>query len=255
LTKIEGDRVLETGLAFPLPDFGEGLYISYLAEKGAKLYSDDWMQITLGEGEAKNISQYYFDAAKAKFAQSPINPSPSWSGEDFLKGTLAMYQAGFWYGAMAESDVTKGKVMMIPAPTWAGSRRDTAIGGTGAIITGKTVNPDVSWAYYEWHYGGWLASERAKGGWGVPAHKRLYDLIPQNTDFEKQKLRVLQAELELNTPPLEFNPYTDPTIFSASFTKYFEQALKDEISLDEMLGNMEMEIDASIKDNLERMQS
>jgi multiple sugar transport system substrate-binding protein len=226
-----------------------------LAELGQSLYADDMSAMKLsGSEEARKLSQYYFDLAKENLTANPLNPSPNgWDGGDFTAGSLGIMQYGYWFSAMAETDSTRGNVVMIPAPTWAGKRRDPTMTATGMVMAEEAANPDAAWVLFEWYNGGALAKERAGSGWGVPALKSLMPLVPKESDFQKQCLEILNSELALETPPLQFNPYLGEAEVSNSWKTQLEQALSGGISFDDMLVNIENEINLTISDNQSRI--
>ncbi len=249
--KTEGDRILFFG-------FGNetGWYDRYwmvmLSEVGQSLYSEGYEKIILADNEeTKKILKFFFDLAKDKINYSPLNPSPAgWMGTDFTAGQLGFIQYGFWYSAMAESDTTKGKVMMLPSPNWAGVHKDPTITATGMIMTAASKVPDAAWKTFEYYNGGAPAVARAKSGWGVPGLKSMLNLIPQETEFQKQANKVLQGELALNDEAVQFNPFLGETQVPNAFNKYLEIALKGDITFDEMLKSVEDEVNAAIKDGI-----
>jgi multiple sugar transport system substrate-binding protein len=253
-TIFEGDRVINVGY-----DYEKGwldrIMMVALAEKGLKLYSEAFDKIIMMDNEeARKLVQFYFDMAKEKVTSSPINPSPNgWFGTDFTAGILAMAQYGFWYSAMAISDQNKDNVVMLPAPTWAGERMNPTITATGMIMTSATKVPEAAWKVFEWYNAGQPAIDRAKSGWGVPALKSQLELIPQETDFQKQANKVLQGELALNTPPVQFNPFIGEAVFSDAWNKNLDVALKDEITVDEMIANIESEVNLAITEGMDRI--
>lgn len=254
ITKFEGDRLLKLGYAYEA-GWIDRIWMNMLAELGQSLYTEGFDKINIsGNEEAKKVVQYYYDLAKEKVTVSPQNPSPNgWFGTDFTAGILGMAQYGFWFSAMAEADANRGQVMMLPGPTWAGKRRDPTMTATGMIMTSATQVPDAAWKVFEWYNGGQPSIDRAKSGWGVPALKSQVSLIPQETDFQKQAFKVLQGELALNTPPLQFNPFVGETVVPDSWSKNLDQALRGELTFDEMVANIESEVNASIKDSIERI--
>jgi multiple sugar transport system substrate-binding protein len=251
IIKKEGDRMLTFGYAY------EGAWIDRfwmvaLAEKGMKLYTDAFDKIVLsGNDEAKKIAQFYFDMQKDKVTYSSINPSPNgWPGTDFTAGVLGFEQYGYWYSPMAEGDKTKGKLMLLPAPNWAGKRSDPTITATGMIMSKGTQNADAAWVVFEDYNGGPNAHTRAKSGWGVPGLKSLLSEMPQNTDFQKQCYKVLQGELALNDQSFQFNPFLGESAASNAINKYMELAVKGQIKFEEMLTSAETEINSAIKDGI-----
>lgn len=97
---------------------------------------------------------------------------------------------------------------MLPAPIADGGKRVSPTGGaTGAIINKETKHPDEAWKVYEWFFGGKPAEDRTKSGWGLPAFKHLFPMIPQETAFDKKTYAVLQDELKYSDNSIEINPY------------------------------------------------
>jgi multiple sugar transport system substrate-binding protein len=259
LTQFDGDRIATWGYGYG--DWWiDRIWMNTLRQLDQNLYSDDFTKINLtGNEQAKQIAKYYFDLAQQKLAANPLNPSPTWNGEDFTKGTVALIQYGYWFSAMAESDVTKGQVVMLPSAVWEGGKvNDPTITGTGYVMAGASKVPDAAWKVFEWYMGGDPAVARAKSGWGVPGLKSLYPLMPTESDYQKQVQKVLSKELELNTSPLHFNPYLsvtagDQTEAATSWAKNLELALKGEITFDQLVQNVEQEVNAAIQENKDRI--
>jgi multiple sugar transport system substrate-binding protein len=113
--------------------------------------------------------------------------------------------------------------------------------------------PDAAWKVFEWYHADQPSIERAGSGWGVPALKSQWSLIPQETDFQKQAYKVLQGELELNTPPLQFNPFIGETVVSNAWNLYLDQALSGTITFDDMLTNIENDTNTAIKEGMDRI--
>lgn len=223
--------------------------MNMLAEKGQTLYTADFSKVSIsGDPEALKVFRYLFELAKDGLHQSPVDPSPNWMGADFTNGQIAILQYGYWFSAMAESDLTKGKTVMLPAPTWSGVRRDPTMTATGWVISSQTKDPDAAWKVFEHYMGGPPAEARAKSGWGVPGLKSLYAKMPQETTFQKQVQKVLQAELQHSQFVLAFNPYIGEETFAASWKKNLEPALKGSITFDKLIANVEADVNAAIAD-------
>ena len=223
--------------------------MNMLAEKGQSLYSEDFSKANLtGNPEAVKVFRYLYDLAAEGLHQTPVDPSPNWMGADFNNGQIAILQYGYWFSAMAESDTTKGKTVMLPAPTWSGTRRDPTMTATGWVISSQTKDPDAAWAVFETYMGGAPAVARASSGWGVPGLKSLYAKMPTDTPFQKQVAKVLNAELPYSDGVLQFNPYLGEETFSTAWKKHLEPALKGQISFDKFLANIEADVNAAIAD-------
>lgn len=231
----------------------ERVVMNLLAEKGQSLYADDFTSVNLSSPAAAEVLQYFFDISKAKYDIDPRNPSSSWGGQEFTNGKVAMIQYGYWFSAMAESKVTKGKVVMLPAPTWAGVPRDPTITATGGVISARTKNPDAAWEVYHYYMGLKPAQDRAKSGWGVPALKSFYGMMPTATPLQQQAQKVVQEEIGLNTPPLRFNPYLSETAFNDVYLKHLQTALKGEIPFTEMVSRVQGEVNTLITEGKSRI--
>jgi multiple sugar transport system substrate-binding protein len=250
VAKFQGDRILTFGYAFA-DSWIERIWMNCLAETGKSLFSPGFDQLNLGTDEVKALVKYYVDLAEKRLVVNPLDPSPGgWSGQDFANGIVGLTQWGYWFQAMAESDVTKGKVVMLPAPTWTDKRRDPTMTATGWVITSACKNPDAAWKVFEWYMAKEPAIDRAKSGWGVPALKSQMNLLPQGNDFQKACYKILQGELALDTPPLQFNPFIGEDVVLNAFNKYLDQYLRKKIKFDDLLKGMTTEVNQAIKDGV-----
>jgi multiple sugar transport system substrate-binding protein len=228
--------------------------MNMLAEKGQNLYAPDFTKINLtGSSDARAVFEFLFKLAKEGLDQNPADPSPAWVGADFTNGLVAMVQYGYWFSAMAESEKTKGKVVMLPAPTWAGVRRDPTMTATGWVVSSKTKEPEAAWELFEWYMGGPPAEARAASGWGVPGLVSLYDRMPRQAPFQQQVQKVLQGELENSAFVLQYNPYLSEQAAAAAYKKHIETALKGQIGFDEMLSRIENDVNQAIQEGKDRI--
>ncbi len=263
LTVAEGDRILVTGFAFH-DAWVDRYWMTWLLGLGESLFSEDFTQINLVNNEAaREAIRWHVDLAADKATFSPINPSVSWPGIDFAAGSAAMAQYGFWYSGgllfWIEDEALiqareEGKFRMLPAPTWKGVRLSPTITATGTIITGTTPNPEAAWRVYEWYNGQEPAVARAQSGWGVPALKSMFDLVPQEGVYREQVWKVLEQELEYSGAVLPFNPYLlggEPGVVGSSFQANWELVLTGDMDFDTMLQNIEDEVNFAILDGID----
>jgi len=253
LTKREGDRTTRMGWGNP-----EGLTLVrtlqiVLAEQDQKLYKDDFSAVSLaGNPKAVEFLNYVYDLAKENVTWNPLNPSPSWAGDDFVKGQVGIVQYGYWFSGMVSTtkDAAVGgdKTVFLPAPSWSGKRLNPTISGTGMVMAQGTKNPEAAWKFFEYYMTGAPAQARAKSGWGVPPLKSQYAQMPQQTDFQKQVQQVLQDSLNYADYTLAANPYYDDSAFDTSWTSNLEQALRGSISFDQLVQNVENDVNAAISD-------
>jgi multiple sugar transport system substrate-binding protein len=250
LQKTEGDRVVRRGLSF-WPGEPYHQIIAGVLSQSQKLYSKDGAKIILTKNpKVKEIVKFFYDLAKEKLISSPISTAESWEGQMFQNGRVAMIVYGYWYGAMCEGELNKGKVGVMASPVWdlKQTRVSPSFNVVGGFISGKTKHPAAAFRFYDWFFAGPPAKERAASGWGVPAQKSLLDLVATDTPLGKERQLNLKSEMEyvkVDTP----SPYILPEVFNNSVSKNFELALRGDITLDRFLANVEAEVNKAIKDS------
>ena len=252
LTKKAGDRIERMG--YHIEHTWMGDYIARrLLEDGESLYTSDYSKAVIKDNpKVVEFMRYVFDLAKENVVWNPLNPSPSgWSGDDFVKGQISVLNMGYWFtGAIrsATDAPVKDHVMMLPGATWTGKRANPSLGGAGLIIAKQTRHPEAAWAFFEYYMGGEPAKERARSGWGVPALKSLYGLLPQETAFDKQTYAVLQDEMQYATQPLDVNPYFDGKSVGGLWTEKLEPALRGEITFEQLVESLDADVNQAIAD-------
>lgn len=250
LVKQDGDKTLRMGWGYETGWFVRTIQ-RIMAEQDERLYTPDFTAMALTSSRvAVEALRFFYDASKDNITWNPLNPSPAWSGDDFLKGLLGIVSYGYWYSGMlaaAPDSPVAGKVTMLPAPTFYGKKRiNPTAGSAGTAIAAATKNPDAAWKLFEYYNSGEPATSRAKSGWGVPALKSLYDLMPRETEFQKQVQEVLQDELQYADYLLDVNPYYEDSVFNGSWASNLDQALRGSITFDQLVENIESACNAAI---------
>lgn len=255
LTKKNGDQIERIGMTYESYNL-EAVVQFRCAEDGVNIYSDDFTQITIKDNPcAVEALKYYYDASKEGITWSPLNPSPNgWNGKDFQLGLVGITSNGYWYSGLLRGDSTAAmydKAIMLPAPTWGKLRYSPAFGPSGVVIAAQAQNPDAAWAFFEWFNAGTPAIDRAKSGWGVPSLKSFMQYMPQETAFDKQTYAVVQDEMANAAYIRPINPYfaSGPAL-DASFKTNLEMALRDEITFDQMIENIDQEMNQALQDGL-----
>jgi multiple sugar transport system substrate-binding protein len=228
--------------------------MNLLVERGKSLYTSDFGRMNLTKNpDAVKLFRFFYEIHKKKLDINPRAPSVSWDGQEFVEGKVGMVQYGYWFSAMAESPKTKGKIVLLKAPTWVGVGRDPTMTATGWVMAARSKNPDQAWELFEYFMGAKPARDRAASGWGVPALKSLYDRMPRQTAFQRQVQAVLQQEIALDTKPLRFNPYLGEQAVSSTYQKHLASALTGKISFNELLKRVEREVNQLIKEGKSRL--
>lgn len=253
LTKREGDRTLRFGYAY---DSGllPRMLQTILLEKDQQMYAPDFSTITLKDNPlAREALQFFFDLSKEQATFTPLNPSASWIGEDFVKGQVGIVQYGYWFSGMistTESPITgPDQTVMLTSPSWFGTKQvNPTVTATGFVIAQGSKNPEAAWKLFEFYNAGAPAENRAKSGWGVPGLKSLYSLMPAESPFQQQVQTILKQEITNSDYTLSVNPYYDDSVFGTSWTTNLEQALRGDLSFDQVIENIETDVNAAIAD-------
>jgi multiple sugar transport system substrate-binding protein len=263
LLTLDGDRVAVRGFDTNIP-WVDRFWMLWLQGHDSSLYTADFTKMDLVENElAREAVQFHYDLAETRISSSPVSPSPSWPGQDFANGELALCQYGFWFSGgiliwsteeMLEK-VEAGRIVMLPAPTWKGAVLDTTITATGAIVTRESDNPDEAYRVFEWYMAEEPAQNRAASGWGVPALISMYEQIPRDGTYRSQVWPVLEQAMALSeNTTLRFNPYEqggEPGVVASLFIQFYEQALNGDITFDQMLQQIESETNLAIQDGID----
>lgn len=251
LQKKEGDRLVIRGLSFWTPP--DQIRLT-LAMAGERTYTEDGKRVNLTRNKrAREIARFWFELAKEGLIESPLSPSETLDSALFSGGRGAMLVYGYWYGAIAESSVTSGKIGVMAAPVWDRSlpRVSPCAFITGGYISSQTKHPEAAFRVFEWFFGGPPAEEHARVGWGIPALKSKLGLVASRTPFEKERQSNLQNELRY-VKYLDRSPYILPNVFNDTIFKYFALALKGDITFDEYLAYAERDINRAIQDGLKQ---
>ncbi|MGW6903526.1 extracellular solute-binding protein [Streptomyces sp. NPDC054940] len=216
------------------------LLATMTASAGGSLFSDDFSRVDFTTPEARKALAWYIEYCKTKVGPSAIQPDPNgWDGPTFQAGRLAMSNSGYWMGGLIGTDKKLAEVSRLaPAPMFAGGQRISACqGGTGLWMPRKAKNKDAAWRIFEWFFGEAPAKARASGGWGIPTLKSLRSLMPAQEAYQKRVLKVQENELE-HFSVVAFSPYTTGDSFEALFNQVAPAAMKGEISVDTLAGNL-----------------
>ena len=274
ITQTEGDRTLVTGFNFHT-GFIDRYWMEFAQMAGSSMFAEDFSSASIADNEAVvQAIRWHFDMQQAGTMNSPLNPSVNWFGPDFANGQLGIVQTGYWFSGQLRAFAgdpeqpaigeafESGQYQLHPMFTWNGTRSNMCITAAGAVI----VNPnfreagdsdnDAAWAAFEWFMSGEPATNRAAGGWGLPALTSLNDLIPNDSAFDQQTREVVMAELEYANDVLAFNPNLaggEPGIVGSMYLNNLEDALSGNLSFDDLLGLIEEETNFAIEEGMFNM--
>lgn len=246
--------------------FIDRFWMSMAKAAGGSLYTDDFTAIQVVDNEpVVNAIKFYFDLANEGVMPSALNPSPAgWFGPDFTGGRLAIVRTGYWFHGFCVADpgeefqaaLADGKIKMYPSFSWYGARSNPCITAAGAIATSSTKNPDATWTAFEWFMGKEPAQDRARSGWGLPGLTSLWDLIPKEGPLSSLTWATIQAEEPYTKETIQFNPYLaggEPMVPGIVYQTNLEQALRGEISFEELLARIESETNVAIQEGMDQV--
>lgn len=245
LTIVKDNRVEQYGLS--ANEWGQtvanfNLMLQYVQSAGDKISADGSSAIDFNAPSVENFIRMWVDGVKAGIGPNPLNNDQTPGGDLFLANKSAMIINGYWYsGVIRSSEVTKTHLDdfgMLPTPMAANGARVAPTGGaTGAILYSGSKHQDEAWAFFEWYFGGPPAQDRAKSGWGMPITASLVDLLPQETSFDRQVLKVLGDESAYQKSFLPVNPYLAGGGWGI-FDKYVAPLYFDKSTLEEAIVGM-----------------
>lgn len=245
LTIKNGDEVVQYGLS--ANEWGQthanfNLMLQYVASAGGKINADDFSSVNFDIPPVRDFLEMWVDAVKSDIGPSALNNDQTSGGDLFLSDRSAMMINGYWYGGVIRSNEdTKSHIDdfgMLPTPIAPGGKRVAAPGGaTGCIIYKGTPHLEEAWTFFEWYFAGKPVDDRAKTGWGMPIFKSKFELLPQETEFDKRLLNVLSDETNYQDEFLPVNPYLSGGGWSI-FDKYFIPLLFDEETIDGAIEGM-----------------
>jgi len=240
-------------------DYWDGILQTVLMEEGQDLFVDDFTRANIKDNErVVEVLTYYADLAKANVMWNPLNPSPSWAGDDYVAGRAAFIRYGYWMHGIViganEEDLPnpRDKFQMRPGLSWGGKVAvNPPLGGAGWFIAKPTQVPVSAWELFEYYMGGPPAENRARSGWGLPALKSLYALIPQDTPLDKQWYDSVMWELENTVQTArQLNPFIATGNINSAWVTNLELYLKDEVTIEEAIANVDKEVNDALKERI-----
>jgi multiple sugar transport system substrate-binding protein len=252
MTKVSGGRVEVTGMIYS--GYWDANIQTILMETGQDLYTEDFSHASIKDNQTVvDFLTFMADLAKNNAIYSPINPDPNWTVPDLLAGQAGSATSGYWIqGGFRDvtppPTVDPNDIIMYPALSWGGKVVvNPGLGGAGWFISAQTKYPDASWKLYEYFFGGSPALNRAKTGWGLPALKSLYSLIPQDQPFQQQFLNAAEWEAA-NTvqTPRRINPYYQTNVLNDTWNAELEKYLKGEETITQAIENLDTAVNNAI---------
>ena len=235
-------------------------------QQGKSIWSEDYRTVNLDNAEIREIFQYIYDATMSKTIVSPINPAPDWDGNIFREGMCGIFQVGYWYTGVIRGfnqtaeqmdtlEATQDDCILLPALIMneSATRISPCTAATSGVMLKQSQHPDEAWKVFEWFLGNaQQAKDRAEGGWGLPVFRSLVEFMPNETEFDKQSLRVTMDEID-KSPQLyvQMNPFVNYDAAASLIVKYINPIYFGESTIDEALPQLERDIQLLIEEGME----
>lgn len=264
LTTKNGDQFETTGYD-TVGGFIDRIWMTMVKASGSSIFSEDFTQTNIANNDAAvEAIRFFHDMAAEGAMSSPVNPSPAWFGPDFAAGRLALLSTGYWFHGFAVADPTEefqaaiadGKIKMYPNFTWGGEHHNRCITAAGAVASNQTKSPEATWTAFEWFMGKEPAENRARSGWGLPATNEMFELTPKDGPLSSQAWESIQADLPNANDVLSFNPFLaggEPMVPGQVYLSNWEQVFNGDLSLDDLITQMEDETNLAIQEGRDRI--
>lgn len=240
----EGGGDTMTSYALFIPRY-ERVITAIMLQYGTSLFSADFSEMRLTDNpRALEVIRFFYDLT-LEGVMNPNTGVPAW-GTD----TMPIFQWGYWYGgAISDTNPMYGQLMMLPAPTWDRRlpRLNTTVGPVGMTIMAGSRHPDEAYRFFEWYIVGEEGRNRTRHGWGAPPLLSMFDLLPQDTDFNRQRYEVLVSELPYADWVLPVYPYQSIGVtFDESWEINMARALRGEIDFETFVSNLQEAVNLAI---------
>ncbi len=230
------------------------LLMAMAQSAGSSLFSADLKTANFTSPEILKALQWLVDYTEAQVGTSPILTDANSPTGPFVAGRTALTTVGYWFGQQIETDPHNLYSYMInaPAPHWAGARISPCIAGVGMSITSGSKNKDAAWKLVEYFMTGQPALDRVTGGWGLNSLKHLESMLPHQTAFDRERLRVTQNDLAY-FKPLKITPYADFTAVATAISTAISSVVKGSATLGSAAQRLESTVNNLIQQGLQQV--
>jgi multiple sugar transport system substrate-binding protein len=246
-----GDKQYGLGLEWSWSLYGP--ISAMVLQQGGHLFNSDLTKVDFTSAEAKKALQWYVDFAQANVGPTSLNPLADGSDySTFAANRMAISQDGYWFGGNFADPKAMKTIGMAPAPTMGDKQVATTYSGQGWWIPAKSKNKDAAWKLMEYYMAGTPAKARASSGWGIPSLKSLMPMMPQTLPYQKEAYQVAKSELA-HAEPLPDSPYVSTDLLNTTIDKYLQQAIKNQLTVDQAATAITDDINKALKQGKEQI--
>jgi multiple sugar transport system substrate-binding protein len=243
----DGDKVVYHGIL--IPNYLQTI-TQILIQQNTSMFNEDYSELQLVDNPAalEVVKFFYDNTLNGSFNVDWADMAYTWS--DGSERFPPIIQWGYWYGgSLAPDSPLRDNLMMLPAPTWDTSlpRVDMTGGPFGLVISANTEHPAEAYRFFEWYIVGKGGIDRTLHGWGAPSLLSMFEFLPQESAFDRQRFEVLQGEFSYSDWQMPIYPYRiTAEAFDASWKKNMPLALAGEIDFDIFVSNLQEEVNLAI---------
>lgn len=208
LTSRNGAQYDVYGLCPPFDVSFSSQLIAMTVSAGGSVFNENLDAVDFSAPEPRSVLDWYLRYAEAKVGPTAADPFPTGAATIYSAGRLAMIGFGYWFSGMIISDPKLAEVSRLrPAPQFGTVQRVSPCNAAvGCWIPKKSSHKEEAWKFFEYFFAGKPALDRAVSGWGLPAITTLEAKLPREQPYQRDALRVQEAELE-HFSVLTISPY------------------------------------------------
>ncbi len=232
------------------------LITGMICSVGKSMFSDDLSEVYIDTPEVRAAFEYWGDMYKSGAAISDMSTPGDWGGDSFALDKVGMLCCGYWFGngTLAFNENAKDRMddfMLIQAPSLdPANSANACMAGVGASIWSGSKNKEAAFKFIELYNGGDWARDRAITGYGNPAQTDLVELLPQNTEFQKQTYEANKFGMK-NMITLKTNPYITAQGMESTFQQFFYEVLYERMTMDDAIVGMQEQFETLLAEGKE----
>ena len=259
LTIKDGDNITRFGVcAYDGNVIDHMRMLVWVTQAGGSAYADDFSEAKWDNPEVVEFLEWAIDLIKAGAIASPLHqPEGNNYTTPFLTEGFSMLICGYWYtGSIRSAEDTKDRVneiIFLPTPQHeeATERMSFTTAACGGVALRASANPEETVKFMDYFFSGPPATDRAKGGWGIPMYGEMLDMMPKETDFDKQCLEVVYNEMDYMNNTFKVNPYIGFDTIQALIAKHIAPVWEDQSTIADAVAAINAELNPLIKEGME----
>ncbi|MCQ2445633.1 MAG: extracellular solute-binding protein [Clostridia bacterium] len=229
----------------------------WCTQLGGSAYSDDFSEPKWDSEEVTSFLEWAIDLVKDGAIASPLHqPEGNSYTTPFLTEGFSMLLCGYWYtGSIRSNENTKDRLddlIFLPTPQQEGKDRVSfTTAACGGIALRQSQNPEATVKFMDYFFSGPPATDRAKGGWGIPMYKSMLEMMPAESNFDKQCLEVVYDEMDYMNMSFRVNPYIGFDTVTALIAKYIAPVWEGESTIDAAVASINADLVPLIQEGME----